>query len=256
MNEYEPGYENLRTESIPWDDEAELRSLCDDVIHLLPDRQVVALRCGPSGGRVFVKRYTLDSLRAALSVLLRGSPARREWNAMRRAAALGIRTTRPVALVERRRGLLASESIIATEELPGYRLRELWRRLEPDAERRGLARELGTFLRRVHEVGLRHGDLTCRNVFVHRTPEGWDLALIDLLAASFGRRVSWRSRAKDLYQLIKTLRRHGLGPGGRLRLLKSYVAGGEPSDRATLRILWRSVGSFFLRRLRKTERRG
>jgi tRNA A-37 threonylcarbamoyl transferase component Bud32 len=254
--EHEPGFEHLGLESIPWSDEAELRARSAVVVHLLPDRQVIGLRCGPSNELIYFKRYTSGSLRAVLSVLFCGSRARREWNASRRATALGISTVRPVALLERKRGPVVVESIIATEELAGSPLQEFWRRGTSDGEQRDLIRELGAFLRRVHDSGLRHGDLTCKNVFVRRTPNGPGLALIDLLAASFRRRVRWRARAKDIYQLAKTLRRHGLGPGGRARLLKAYVAAGEPNDRPVLRRLWRAVGGFFRRRLRKTGQQG
>jgi tRNA A-37 threonylcarbamoyl transferase component Bud32 len=242
-------------DSIPWDDEALLRQRSAEVIHLLPDRQVISVSYDAPGDLVYCKRYVSTSLRAKLSAFFRGSRARREFNAYQQAIDLGLPTARPVALLERRSGLFVTESVIATEKLSGQRLDLSWQQCSSDAQRRELTRASGAFLCRVHQAGLRHGDMTCKNLFVNKTADGWELSIFDLPSATFARSVSWRSRAKDLYQLIKTLQRRGLGVGGRLRLLKSYAGAAEPSDQVVLRRLWRGVGHFLRRRQRKEAKR-
>lgn len=253
----EPGCEALRLEALPWRDPAALEARCERVLHLTPKRQVVALRFGPDGRLVFCKRYVPDSWRALVSALLRGSRARREWRTARRAAARSLAVVRPVAVLERCRGPLAVESAIATEPAEGAGLQEAWLRASSPAARAEILSAAGAFVRRLHDAGLWHGDLTARNLLARRTPEGWAFTVIDLANASLRGRVRPRARAKDLYQLLRMLVRAGLGPGGRLRLLRAYLAaggGGDAGPRA-IRRLWRGVEGFLARRRRRGERK-
>ncbi len=210
-----------------------------------PSRQVDLVSPGGDRLKLYCKRYFSKGLRGAIGALLRGSRGRREFAAATGARKAGIEVARAVALAERRVLGIAIESAVFTEAVTGSRdLREEWLECATNGERRVLVDAVAHFVRRCHDRGFRHDDLAGPHILTSRGSDGqWGFTLIDLLGCDLRPRLGRLARAKNLYQVMRSLSRVGLGPGGRLRLLKSYLAAGgacEPGD-LPLRKWWRSI---------------
>ncbi len=138
-------------------------------------RSTVALET--PGGTVYLKRYEYPTARHVLRGLLRGtflgrSRVRRERENLARLRALGWGTAEPLAWGEARRlGFLRGAALL-TRAIEGVeRLDAAMARLGAAgaagaSERRGLARALGTAVRRLHDAGYVDGDMHPRNVLV------------------------------------------------------------------------------------------
>jgi hypothetical protein len=84
-----------------------------EILRALPNRQV--LRCDGQPPLV-VKLFRHRSFTASLKVLLRGTPAGREWKKIHQARQRGLPTANPLA-VGRTLGMVPRESVLITELL-------------------------------------------------------------------------------------------------------------------------------------------
>jgi len=246
----EEGYEQLGAGAIPWGDAEAIRAAGGEFVKKSPSRQVVSMETGPGGegGRVFCKRYVARGLGDTLSVALAGSRARREFAVGRKALEAGLPVARPVAMGEIHRWGIARVSVVVTEAVPhDGTLDAMWTACESNARRRELVRAAGAFIREMHDRGLYHDDLAAPHILTRKSEDGWEFTLIDLLNCRVGR-LGRYAKAKMLYQLCRSLSRVGLGPGGRLRLLRAYLgagggggAGGEESGDRAVRKWWKRM---------------
>jgi tRNA A-37 threonylcarbamoyl transferase component Bud32 len=148
---------------------------------------------GASPGERVVKEYGPPAAISALRQLLGYGRARTAWVGARRLGVLDIATPEALALLERRDGT----AVLVTRALADARqLRVLAPELAreaPSPRRAAVALALGHLVGRLARAGLRHADLSAKNVFVQpgpalpardirdRAPEGAaDLQLIDL----------------------------------------------------------------------------
>ncbi|MEZ6186013.1 MAG: lipopolysaccharide kinase InaA family protein [Planctomycetota bacterium] len=135
---------------------------------------------GPQG-ELFVKRFRVDAALRRLASLWRGSPARREFLALRHLAREGIAVPRAVLLSEvpAWRGVgamnLATEAVPESVELA--RRIDALREAEDADARRGLLARLAEVLQRVFAAGVWHPDLHLANFLVR--PDG-GLVTLDL----------------------------------------------------------------------------
>ena len=194
---------------------------------------------------LYVKRYRHRRGLARLAPLLRGSPARREWNKALELSRRGIPTAMPVALGEDLRAGIPSDSLLVTREIPAsqsldqFLQDELprWTATEQRATRRWLACSLARLVAATHRAGVRHDDLHAGNILVNlaaaRRPRtqrrsGVDeltadrvtneaattelqvppLFLIDLPGVSFGRPLGRRASLTSLVMLAAGLFEH------------------------------------------------
>lgn len=148
------------------------------------NRARTVVRVAGPAGRIYLKRYRVRSLGARLLSLLRASPARREWRALRALAAAAIPVPRPLLLGEARRGLLLTGCVLGTAEAVGYQevVRVLDERraagptaLDPSGGRQGLCERLAPLVAGLLRAGADHLDLHLGNFLVH--PDGPLLAL-------------------------------------------------------------------------------
>jgi tRNA A-37 threonylcarbamoyl transferase component Bud32 len=159
--------------------------------------------------RCHLKHNRISDLRSWLRALVRPSKARTEYRRALKVAARGVPTIVPLALGERADGR-AGESFLLTRTLdeammfhtfvetqlpglPGGRQARL---------RQRLAARLGEFIARVHEAGIKHGDLHCGNILVQISKDElpW-FYLVDLQAVRLGRPLSWRASRENLVVL-------------------------------------------------------
>jgi tRNA A-37 threonylcarbamoyl transferase component Bud32 len=140
----------------------------------------------------------------------------------------GVKTPRPVWLAEGY-DTNAAYSMIATELLPDSESAlARWQRCENEKQRRELLIAMGQFTGRLHDLGFYHDDYKAAHllIFPDRPSLPGEFHLIDLLGGSFPAVMTPLGRAKNLYQLIRSLkpkrRDYGFTPEHRDILLLAY----------------------------------
>jgi serine/threonine protein kinase len=142
------------------------------------DRCAVVVRAEmPVGGRmqsVAYKQVRRRGLWKRLTGLLGGNRTLRAWRMGHRLAALGVTTSRPVAVVVPPWIRPGRPSYLTTEWVAGANLTQFadgLERLEPRRRQRRLhaaAAALGELLGRMHAAGVSHRDLKAGNLFLVR----------------------------------------------------------------------------------------
>jgi hypothetical protein len=196
-------------------------------------------RCETAAGPldVVVKQFRNAGLRDRMRRRLGGSKAAKSWRVAQAMAAGGIATPEPLLLIESRcptgpsfyvcRYLAgAVEARYPLRAANAGRLGELF----PALDLPRFLRELGSFVRRLHDAGFWHRDLSSGNILVRgleaegaaggappAATEGaaadgaydfYDFSLVDLNRARPGRRLSLSQRARDLSRMNVLLPEH------------------------------------------------
>lgn len=215
--------------------------------------------------QVVVKQFRNDDLRARLQRRYRGSKAERSWRAARAMSEAGISTPDPVIWIES--VAAAGPSFFVTRHVDGvFELRQLFRAIEAGRERellptidpRMLLSEVGRTVRRLHDAGFLHRDLSMGNLLVEDRGDGspkerFRIHVVDLNRARRCRRPGILRRLRELSRLPVGgggLRRALLGGYGGPSLATSDVAWAllAAQQRA---FLWKVVWKARLRRLSK-----
>ena len=204
---------------------------------------------------LYIKRYRHRRGLARLAPLVRGSPARREWNKAIELSRRGIPTALPVALGEDLRAGIPSDSLLVTREIPArqsldqFLQDELpqWITAHQRAARRWLVDALARLVAATHRAGVRHDDLHAGNILVNldvarrlETPRRANieeaatddaatdasttpLFLIDLPGVSFGRPLGRRASLASVVMLAAGLFAHS-APREHWRFWRTYLA--------------------------------
>lgn len=137
-----------------------------------------------------------------------------------------------------KKGLELEERGVACPEMVGYavgnnRLAVLVTELMDDAVQADLwiadhgsgnvlAEQLGSFLRKMHDAGVEHIDLSLRNMLIQPTDDSFDFFLLDYEDTRFGSRVTEKKRIENLHHMNE--RALTLVPlRYRLRFLRAYL---------------------------------
>jgi hypothetical protein len=223
-------FKRFRGLDIPWEHPDELEDSSERIVKTSRSRNVVKLSAGNFGApvEVYVKRYHLRTLLRRLLRAARKTRAREEFELGWKLMEKGIRTPRPVWLAEER-ARVAKFSLLATEALPfAESALDRWQRCETEDERHDLLSALGQFVGQVHDAGFYHDDCKAGHllIFPDRPSLPAEFYLIDLLGSSFPPVLTRLSRAKNLYQIIRSFipKRRDLGftPDHRFAFLHAY----------------------------------
>jgi len=184
---------------------------------------------------VAVKQFHNHGARRRLRRALRGSKAAKSWRVARAMRAAGIRTPEPVALVESDRP--DGPSYYASRCLDGLlEARYLLRAANagtvgrdfPGADLPAFLAALGRTLRRLHDTGFWHRDVSAGNVLIRWRTGGEppELHLLDLNRTRVGRPPTTSERTRDLARM--TIFR----PEHQRLLLAAYWGDGAPDPGA------------------------
>ena len=185
---------------------------------------VMAVRL-PSAGRppleIVVKSFGVRGWHR-LKTLLVASKARRAWTGARALVRAGLSTPAPVAYLEsRKRGRIDRAFFLAARERGADEIRGLLRRL-PEAELSPLVSALARTVRRGHDAGVVHRDLSDGNVLVRRDADGsFHFLFLDTNRVRHRRRLGLLARARSLVRL-------GIPPALRKTFLEAYGSGQKP----------------------------
>lgn len=190
----------------------------------------------PSGPlAVVVKQFRNEGRGKRLRRRLAGSKAEKSWRVARALAAAGVDTPAPVLLVESERpdgpSFYVSRHVeAATEARYLLRARNAGREAEdfPGIDVDAFLVALGRAVRRFHDAGFWHRDLSSGNVLVEWGADGGPerLSLIDLNRTRAGRRPSGNQRLRDLSRMM--IHR----PQDQERFLAAYWQGAGEGDAA------------------------
>lgn len=162
----------------------------------------LAAAAGPV--EVVVKQFRRQSARERLRNRVRGDKAERSWRAARELRAAGIATPEPVLWVESDDP--AGPSFYVCRHLPDtvearylFRAANTGRLAEdyPGFDFPSFVAELGRAVRRLHEAGFWHRDVSGGNLLLH----GGEIHLVDLNRARRVGQLSLSQRARDLCRI-------------------------------------------------------
>ncbi len=121
------------------------------------------------------------------------------------------------------------------------------------ANREGVFREVGGLIRRVHEAGVRHGDLASRNILLTRDSDGPHAMMIDIPRARWPRTAWHRAvlRRTDLYRITKSSIRQGASEA-EARALLDEAAGNEAAGDEAAHVMAKTL---LIKAIRKRMKR-
>lgn len=187
--------------------------------------------------RVAVKQFRNQGLRARWRRRMGRSKARRSWHGARALVELGVPTAEPIMLIESDES--GGPSFFVTRPIKRFfETRYFFRALAagraeelfPSVDARQLLEQIGGNLRRLHDGGVWHRDVSVGNLLVQAKDRDSPprVFLIDLNRARVGGSLSISQRTRDLC---------------RLRVFRADL------QEVLLRAYWGNVGGLVLRRL-------
>jgi len=209
---------------------------------------------------LFIKHYKPKRGWKAFNYLWRCSQALRSWRGAYAIEIRNIRAVRAVAAIEERSALnLLRNAYLVTEKIPGVvNLADALAGLgrgggSRQAEVAAFMRLFAHFLRKVHRVGIYHGDMKATNILVGTNRDGTpSFFLTDFDFVRTRLDLSRRQVLRNLLQLNKSFLDLGLlGIRDRMRFLKWYLG---PARRAELPGIWRTLSRRTRRYLKRTGR--
>ena len=155
--------------------------------------------------------------------LVGASPGRTAWIAANGLIARGIAVPDPFALVEDL-ALRGSCYLITRYEGNARPVNDLAREAAAgnvaESEQKAMAAAIGGLVGRLHAQGVCHHDTTTKNFIAERTPQGWDVKLVDLDSVRFWRKLTAERRLEALSRLNDLP--DGISHRVKLAFLKAY----------------------------------
>lgn len=181
-------------------------------------------------GRVFVRHAARGGIVGSLMGGLYTAAGRpvRELRASRAALERGVRVPEPVAVrATRVAGIFWRFTIVTREVAEARNLLAVAAALDP-AEKRTLSERVADEMRRLHEAGVYHADITLKNILL----SGSDVYIIDLDKARMPGRPEERMAVENLSRLNRSVekllgRRGTVTRADKLRFLRRYLGGRE-----------------------------
>jgi len=189
-------------------------------IHIGERAGVLAVRL--AGRTCSVKLFYDDRPRVICLNRLGFSKARRAFEGGLELARRGVPA--PAMLgwaVDGRTGL----ALLVTELIADAERVDLWIAAQGLTE--DLIGRVADFIRRIHDAGVGHNDLSLRNLLVGRRVDGFSLWILDYEDAVFRKAISRRRRLRDLHHLHERALALS-GVEDRLLFLRRYL--GDPGD--------------------------
>lgn len=209
-----------------------------------------------------VKRIRAKTWWKRLLAVVRGPRVLGAWRIGQALRQRGIATARPLAVSVVQRSVFQREGYLVTEWVADAQNLHLyaWQLAKrPASDRQGRARQaaagLGELLGRMHRWNVSHRDLKgCNLLFVER-PDRVEACLVDLDGVRLARRLSLRSRARQLARLATSLQAHDwITRADRLRFLRAYLRASADRN-ADWKAVWQEVAWYSERHVRRLKRR-
>lgn len=205
--------------------------------------------------QLFIKHYKPKRGLKAISYLFRPSQALRSWRGAYALAIRGLSAVTAIAALEERLPcrFLGNAYFIALTIEEVQNLSDVLGKGHPGEARETLIRGFALFLRRVHQLGVYHGDMKATNFLVRQESGGrFVFYLSDLDFIRTGLTITRRRVVRSLTQLNSSLRDLSLVTlWDRRRFLKEYCGAARRGD---VRLFWARIAKATKRRLKKHVR--
>ncbi len=146
-----------------------------------------------NGRDVVVKRYNHKGFFHSLRHTIKGSRARHSWLNAHRLGVLQTATAKPVAYIERLKGLLVWKSYLVAEHVEGQPLSSFLQNDDvTDGQRSAAIRRTLDLLARLHDNRITHSDLKHSNIII----TDYGPVLIDLDAMQM-HKLAWMARRQN-----------------------------------------------------------
>ena len=211
--------------------------------------------------RLFIKHYKRKRGWQAFKYLWRRSQAIRSWEGAFALQIRNVNAVNAIAALEKRRAMrLLGDAYLITDKIPSVEnlAAALAKRAHPSHSagqaRRALIRGLALFFRRIHSLGVYHGDTKATNILVGKNRAGrLALYLTDLDFVRTKLRLSRNNVLRNLAQLNSSLLNLShAGMRDRLSFLKTYLG---THRRRELRPMWKMIARRTRRNLGGKKRR-
>jgi len=154
------------------------------------------------GRQLVVKRYNIKSLLHRFSRMLRRTRAATSWKNAHRLAMYGILGARPVALYERRFGLLRGKAWLIMEYVSGNDITQLCKEPGPDHDTsRQIVRGVTTLLAQLAQCRISHGDMKGTNFI--QSPLGIAVIDLDSMREHLSEKRFQRMKQRDLQRFMR-----------------------------------------------------
>jgi tRNA A-37 threonylcarbamoyl transferase component Bud32 len=201
---------------------------------------------------IFIKEHLHRSVIDFIKHLFRNSRARRALKASLMLRRNGLDCPEPLALLEKYRGPFCTNSILITEGITeSVNLNKYLNKLKAEnitraeAEKKVIIRELGSYVGKMHELGIFHGDLRTGNILVQNDKGFWRFFMVDNERTRQFSVIPRRLIIKNLVQL--NMFRTGISNIDRIRFIRAYNGQMQLTD-DEIRRLCKSV-------IQKTDKR-
>lgn len=194
----------------------------------------------PAFGDLFIKRFKPQGLLIRVKDSLRGSRAFRAWEAGKMLEKHGICAPSVIAVGEKRRLGLLTESFLVTLPLNATPLPEIFLPVGNFRVKREMVRKLGREIGRIHRIGIIHGDLIPGNIFVNMNEDKISICLLDNESTRKVAEVNINDRIKNLVQLNRVILPR-ITATDRVRFFDAYLKE-NPSLNASRDELLRKIG--------------
>jgi len=211
----------------------------------------------------YIKRYNYQNIFYALKNLFRISRGKRVWKVANGLLSRTIPFPLPIAFLEQRKAGFLIKSFFITQKIDhSIPLITLFQKglsnapTETAKIKNELLHQGAHILRRMHERGIRHGDLKASNILVQKRLNGKDhLYLIDLDSTRIKRKITDKDRAKDLARLnASLLDTKTISTPDRLKFLKYYLNIRRTRNQK-VREYWKTVAYQTHKKLKKSGRK-
>jgi tRNA A-37 threonylcarbamoyl transferase component Bud32 len=155
-----------------------------------------------NGQSVVVKRYNIKNIRHGLRRGFRRSRASVSWRNAHRLISLGIKTPRPIALIERRFGPFRKTAFFITEYVEGINAYELFHtEVAKEIDRANVVRLFARLFQVLADASISHGDTKATNFIV--TKESLFLVDLDAVCEHRSRKRFLRAFTRDLKRFMQ-----------------------------------------------------
>jgi tRNA A-37 threonylcarbamoyl transferase component Bud32 len=155
----------------------------------------------------FLKRYNNKGLIYSLKYLFRQSRPFNVWNSSLLIRKLGIPCPEVIAALSHRRFGILTASYLLTESIDGNIQPEDYIResaVKPDIYVKFQSR-MCAYLKKMHDAGIRHGDLKLNNIYCRKDSDGLEFGLYDFDGTdAFRKPLSQEMRIKEYARIISS----------------------------------------------------
>lgn len=185
----------------------------------------------PDGTKIFLKRYNNKSLRYTIRYLFRPMRPFRVLAAAQKLKAVGVPTPAVFAALSERSFLrFPRKAFVVNEYFDGLLdSREYFLMLQQDpALTEHFAATVCGYMARMHNNGIRHGDLKLSNILCRKTDSGLNFGIWDLDGTKFygGQRIPDKYIYEEMARLISSwlkLRAHFELPSDREEISRKFI---------------------------------